>query len=1117
MSISKNPIMNAFKTQSIISSIIVLALLTVSCKKNENPEVEIENIQSSALPSAGFTKIDSTQSKIAFVNQISENENFNILQYEYLYNGGGVAIGDVNNDGLQDVYLVGNMSQDRLYLNKGDFTFEDITFSSGIGGQRGFKTGVNMIDINQDGFLDIYVCRSAISNSDLRANLLYINNGDLTFTEQAKEYGLNDKGYSVQAYFFDADLDGDDEVYVLNHPENMRNANNINVKQKADGTYEMAKPESYDFISDRYYVMVNGKYEDYSQQAGVLDNAFGLSAVVSDFNEDNLADIYVANDYSKPDRLWINQGNHTFKDEMLTYFKHTSFSSMGSDFSDLNNDLKPDLMVLDMMASTSQRRHVLNLSTNHKKFKQMERFGFGKQIARNVLQINDLPRPFSEIALIDNLATTDWSWNVLMADFDNDTFKDIHITNGFFKNITNLDYVDYMTNELSTKYKSGKIKLTDWLEEIPSEPTKNFFFKNKGGLQFEDVSEHWSSNLAFSNGAAYGDLNNDGLLDLVVNNINEVAFVLKNEMTQNSNNYLSVNLRDNIRQPLINTQVYAYLKDGTTIVETYNPQRGYLSSSQHRLHFGLGASQVDSLRIVWPDKTTQLQINPEANQILNITKKSEMKLVEATKAKTPIFKPTKTVFDPHRENNYNEFDHERLIDRSYSTMGPASLVFDFNADGLEDVFIGGAEGKAGKLYKQTPNGNFLKLDSKAFENDKNFEDVAMAQIDANQDKYPDLLITSASNEYSLKSNHYLVRLYVYKPDQKNYQRANFPEITLSASAILVEDLDNDGLEDVIIAGRNYPKYYPDTPKTIVLKQTQSGFENVTNQWLPDDYIGMVTDIASADLNNDKAREIIMTGEWMQPLIFKFDNGLKNITSEYKIQDLKGLWETIKVEDVNKDGYNDIILGNRGLNNLFKANPDNKLKLVYGDLFENNTKEYLMFYKEDGAYVSLLGLRRIATQIPALRKKFNTYRSYAEHDWSELLDRPDLKIFEADVLEHHVLLNKQGKGFEKIKLPHFTQNSIVKSILPFQHNDETYYALAGNHYDTDAEFSIYDASNGQVIKWNSSTNTFEIIPAENVGFKSEKDVRDLHQITINNKLHILVVNNNDKTDLFRQGD
>jgi hypothetical protein len=697
--------------------------------------------------------------------------------------------------------------------------------------------------------------------------------------------------------------------------------------------------------------------------------------------------------------------------------------------------------------------------------------------------------------------------------------RDFYITNGFYRNITNLDYIDYKINDLRTQYKSGKITALDWLAAIPSEPTRNFFFKNMGNLKFEDVSKEWSSNTAFSNGASYGDLNNDGYLDLVVNNINETAFVLKNALKDESHNYLSVNLTNNINKPLINAEVYAYLDNGATLLESYNPQRGFLSSSHHRLHFGLGENKVDSIKVVWPDNTYQVIKKPELNQTIDITKSSNLNKVESLENETTdyVFKSVNSPFEAHQENDYNEFDYERLLDRSYSEMGPASLVFDYNADGLDDLFIGGSKGQAGQLYKQMSNAKFIKLSTKAFEEDSDLEDVGIAVINANQDKYPDLIITSATNENSLNPENYPVRLYTYNPLKNTYQRADFPEVAISSGSILVEDIDADGYEDVIVAGRNYPKYYPETPKTLVFRQTSTGFKDVSSEWLSDEFIGMVTDMAVADLDNDQQNEIIMLGEWMSPQIFKFDKGLKNITSNYNLQNFKGLWESLSVQDVNKDGYQDLILGNRGLNNIYKASPSGNLKLVYGDIDDNYTKEYLIFHKENETYQPLLGLKRLATQIPALRKQFNSYESFVNHDWSELLNRSDLKIFEADVLEHYVLLNDKGKGFNKVKLPHFIQNSVLKSTLPIEYENETYYLLAGNHFETDAEYSIYDASNGHVLKWNSNKKDFDIVPFEKFGFTAKNDARALHTLNINNTQHILIINNNSNVELLKRQD
>lgn len=1099
--------------KKLLKIVLLLCLfLIISCQDKTTKTTNNVNDDFTLQPLA-FQKIDSSQSHIQFANTILDDENFNILQYEYIYNGGGVAVGDINNDGLQDIYFVGNMTQDRLYLNKGNFVFEDITYTSGIDGQKGYKSGVNMIDVNQDGLLDIYVCRSALSKPELRANLLYINNGDNTFTERAKEFGLDDQGYSVQAYFFDADLDGDYEVYVLNHPKNMTNANNLKVKQKNNGEFEVNKPETFDFISDRYYVKANGRYKDVSKQAGIIDDAFGLSAVVSDFNGDHLPDIFVANDYSKPDRLYINQGNHQYKDEIKSYFKHTSFSSMGSDFSDLNNDLKPDLMVLDMMASISERRHVLNLSQNLKTFKLMKRIGFGAQLARNVLQINNASNLYSEIALMDGLGTTDWSWSVLMADFNNDKYKDIHITNGYFRNITDLDYVDYRINELRDQYNSGVINAKDWLKEIPSIPTQNFFFKNQGDLEFKDVSTQWNAQTVFSNGAAYADFDNDGYLDLVVNNMNGVAHLLRNDMGDESQNYISIKLSKDDHASVINTKVYAFLSDGSSMVQEYNPQRGFLSTSQHQLHFGLGEARIDSLKIIWPDQSKQILNSPEINQTLNVSKQNGLPKVETAKTEPKMFAAKDLDINPHVENDYNEFDFERLMDRSYSEFGPASLVLDFNQDGREDLFLGGSSGYASQLFQQQPNGKFKKLKVTEFENDKFYEDVSAVVINANDDQYPDIIVSSASNELALKTENFPVRLYVYNSKSKTYEREEFSDVAVSSTSILVNDFDGDGLDDVFVAGRNHPKYYPEIPQSYVFKQTSNGFEDYTSRWLDNPFIAMLTDLVIVDLNQDNKDEIVMVGEWMSPQIFSFDNGFKNITSNFNLSDFNGLWESAHAADVNNDGYMDLILGNRGLNNIYKAKPDSNLKMIYGDIDNNYTKEYLMFHQENGNYEPLLGLKRTSKQLPSMRKQFNSYHAYADYDWSKLLKQEGLKTYTVDVLEHHLLLNNKGTGFSKQQLPHFTQNSLLKSIETINHNETTYFVLAGNHYETDAEFSIYDASNGHVMTWNTDQNEFELLDVEETGFVADKDVRSLEQISIKDKKHIIVINNDDKVDGF----
>jgi hypothetical protein len=599
--------------------------LFFNCKNDEknnakNSQTEIVNTTSEP---ALFEFLESSQTNILFKNEIIETETFNFLLYEYLYNGGGVAIGDINNDGLDDIYFSGNTVENKLYLNLGDFKLKDITDSAQVNGGNGFKTGVTMADVNNDGYLDIYVCKSAVSEANFRRNLLYINNGNLTFTESAKNYGLDDTGYSVQAYFFDSDGDNDLDAYVLNHPSNMTEANKITITQDKSGKLTMAKPKSYANISNRLYENKNNRFSDISEKSGVLNDAFSLSAVIGDFNNDLKPDIYVCNDYIKPDRLFINKGNNRFDDEIESYLNHTSFSSMGSDFADVNNDGHFDLFTLDMSPKENYRRKMMMMAQNYDKFEKMTTYNFGTQYSANALQISNGDNHFSNIAFIDNLAQTEWSWSPLMADFDNDGLKDIHITNGYKRDVTNNDYARYKMDVLQKQFNAKEITLTNWIGEIPSQPVSAFLFKNQGNNRFKDVSNTWySGKPTFSNGSAYSDLNNDGYLDIVVSNINELPFIMKNNGSQlHENNYLTIELEHKKGNTNIGALARLTLSDGTLLTELYNPTRGFLSSSQHRFHFGIKKDlKAERLEIIWPDKQVQVLENPDLNQLLKINK-----------------------------------------------------------------------------------------------------------------------------------------------------------------------------------------------------------------------------------------------------------------------------------------------------------------------------------------------------------------------------------------------------------------------------------------------------------------------------------------------------------------
>tara|TARA_R110002072_G_scaffold287464_6_gene453204 strand:- start:22005 stop:25337 length:3333 start_codon:yes stop_codon:yes gene_type:complete len=1102
--------------------ILFLAFLLFGCKKNE--ELSTNNQKEKAV--ALFEYLDSTQTGIDFENTITESERFNFLLYEYLYNGGGVAIGDVNNDGLPDIYFTGNMFSNKLYLNQGDFKFIDITESAGVNGGMGFKTGVTMVDINNDGLLDIYVSKSAIPNADLRRNVLYINNGNLTFTERGAEYGLDDPGYSVQAYFFDMDGDGDLDVYILNHPSDFKDTNSIKITQNEKGELALAKAESYEFFSDRLYQNNEGNFLDISEKAGVLNYAFGLSAVIGDFNQDGLPDIYVANDYVKPDQLLINQGNNTFVDQLYDYFSSTSFSSMGSDFADINNNGCFDLITLDMLPSENYRRKMMSMAQNYDKFEKMVTYGLGAQYPTNVLQINSCVGPFSNFAYMNDVALTEWSWSVLLADFDNDGLKDIHITNGYTRDITNNDYARFEMDQLQKKLNAGEITLKQWIEEIPSNPVPSVFFNNLGENRFQNVSSTWDSGPSlFSNGSAYADLNNNGYLDLVVNNINAPAFIMKNKGAElTGNNFLSIELEHNETSTNMGTKVKAHLSNGTILTEQYNPTRGFLSSSQHRLHFGVKEGyQVDQVEIIWPDKSSQIIKNPELNQILKVSKsptgtykipKTEFRYFEDVSEKLP-----KEAY--HVENNYIDFKREALLYHKYSEEGPGIAVGDINGDGLDDIYLGGAMGFAPKLFIQNKNGTFNSKKIQDFETDKEHEDVSALFFDANGNGFLDLYVVSGGNEKLANDPIYQDRLYL-NDGNGNFKRAKdaLPEFYSSGGIVKAHDIDGDGQLDLFVGGRITPGRNPETPPSLLLKNNNGTFTDATSQWSENlERVGMVTDAAFADIDKDGTKELIITGEWMPVTVFKFQNGkFQNTTESLGLSDKTGWWYSLLVEDLTGDGYPEIIAGNKGLNSFVKASPSEPVSIYYKDFDNNGSLDAILTHYDGGVSYPLLNRDRLLTQMIMLRKRFTRYEPYARATINELFtpsELQDVKILEANHFEHTLFLNDKGKGFTAQDLPLATQISVMKSIqsIDINKNGKKDLIVGGNFFGTDAELGRYDASIGSLLL-GDGTGNFKVVNPSESGLIIPGNVYHIVPIMVAGEAHFWVVRNDDKSSLIK---
>ena len=1071
-----------------------------------------------------FHRLSAKETGIEFQNTLTIQEDLDVFRYRNFYNGGGVAIGDVNNDGLSDVYLTSNMGDNKLFLNKGNWKFEDISEKAGVKGTKTWSTGVSIADVNADGLLDIYVCNSGDVNGGNRENELFINNGNLTFTDRAKEFGLADKGFSTHAVFFDYDKDGDLDCYVLNNsfkPVSTLGYRNLrNVRDELGG--------------HKLYKNNNGKFSDVSEAAGIYGSVigFGLGVSIGDINHDNWPDLYISNDFYERDYLYINNHDGTFLEQLPDYMGHLSMFSMGADIADINNDGYPDIFSTDMLPEEDFRLKTLVAFETFDTYQLRLNNGYYHQFMRNMLHLNNKDGSFSEVGQLGGVDATDWSWGALIADFDNDMKKEIFVCNGIYKDLINQDFVEYLgsSENMRAAIEGKKIDFNEFVEKMPSQKISNYMFVQTKDLTFENRSKDWGLDEPnFSNGAAYGDLDNDGDLDLIVNNVNQEAFVYQNRSRElKSNHFLAFTFKGtgaNSFGLCASVRVYA---NGQILYGENMPIRGFQSSMDYKMIVGIGNNSViDSLSVTWPDDKQEILKDVKADQHLILDYANAKRVQQKKETVRPIFKEANANQIIHEENQFNEFDRDRLLYHMVSTEGPAFASADLNNDGLDDFYLGGSLGKPGKIYMQKSNEKFLALETNVFAPDTLADDVDAVFFDFDNDKDLDLYVVTGGSEHSSLGLALQDKLYENVGIKNNLPQfiktqGKLPPIYQAGSCVQPIDFDSDGDMDLFVGTRVRPSYYGlNCDQYLLLNDGKGIFSDATNAVAPQfRKLGLVTDAVWFDYDGNNFPDLMVVGDWLPITVFKNDG--KKLTKVDNIPGLEkseGWWNKIESADIDKDGDTDFVIGNIGLNSKFKPTSEQPLLLYVNDFDQNGSIEPIFAFTKDGIEYPMALRQDVIKQMSSLKKKFVYYKDYAAKSMEEVYDKKLLQ--EATVHKFYeprtiLLLNNNEKGFERKALPVTAQFSPVYGIdIEDVNNDNKLdIILGGNLSAVKPEAGKYDALHGLILTGDGGGN-FVALSSLASGIKIDGEVRHIRSLRTRNGGMLSFVRNNNAIKFYKK--